>query len=512
MKHIFITLSLLIFLQNLNVNAFNILAIFPYQGKSHFIVFKKYLQELAHRGHNVTVISYFPEQKPANNYHDITLVENTHTVENSLPVERSFLDLFGIIYYLVSSGIQNCEVLLANEQVQRLIKDKPKFDVTVVEQFNTDCGLGIAYKLGAPVIGTASHILMPWHYQRFGIPFNPSFVPFHFIDGGTKPTLYQRVEISFFDILFRLFYKFYGQRSSQSTLSKYFDDVPPLENLGREIKFMLLGHHFTLTGSRLFPANVIEVGGYHVAKAKPLPQDLKKFIEESEHGIIYISFGSVVKGSSMNEEQLKVMIDVMSESPQRFIWKWENKMLLADTKKLYVSKWLPQVDILAHPKTVAFFSHAGLGSTIEAIHYGVPMVAMPIIGDQPANAASIQESGLGVKIDVRDLTKDNLLAAFKTVLDPEFHIKVKELSRAWHDRPMSPLDTAVFWTEYVARNSNFTFRTAAADVPLHQYLNLDIACVFITIFILTISVFKVIASTFCLKKKTVNEKKKSKRN
>ncbi|KAI8432273.1 hypothetical protein MSG28_004706 [Choristoneura fumiferana] len=50
-----------------------------------------------------------------------------------------------------------------------------------------------------------------------------------------------------------------------------------------------------------------------------------------------------------------------------------------------------------HPNTLAFFSHAGMGGTTEAIHFGVPIVAMPVLGDQPANGAAIEESGLGVQ-------------------------------------------------------------------------------------------------------------------
>lgn len=55
------------------------------------------------------------------------------------------------------------------------------------------------------------------------------------------------------------------------------------------------------------------------------------------------------------------------------------------------------------------------------------------------------------------------------------------MSKAWHDRPISAMDTAIFWTEYAARHSNFTFRTAAADVPTYQYLNLDVALIFTAI-------------------------------
>lgn len=83
----------------------------------------------------------------------------------------------------------------------------------------------------------------------------------------------------------------------------------------------------------------------------------------------------------------------------------------------------PDIEVLwlvaGHPKVVAFFSHAGMGGTTEAIHFGVPIVAMPIFGDQPSNAASIEESGLGVQIQYRDLNKANLLTVFKEVLDPE---------------------------------------------------------------------------------------------
>lgn len=58
-----------------------------------------------------------------------------------------------------------------------------------------------------------------------------------------------------------------------------------------------------------------------------------------------------------------------------------------------------------------------MGGTTEAIHFGVPMVAIPVIGDQPSNAAAVEESGLGVTLQIRDLTKNNLVAALKKVLD-----------------------------------------------------------------------------------------------
>nr|XP_049700701.1 uncharacterized protein LOC110384519 [Helicoverpa armigera] len=487
----------------------NILGIFPYHGKSHFIVFRVFLRELAKRGHNVTVISHFPEQDPPTNYHDISLAGSIKAIEGEAPFESSYFTLFLVSLYLATTGVDNCKVLLADDKVQRLIKEKPKFDVIVVEQFNSDCALGIAYKFQAPVVGIMSHILMPYHYERLGVPYNPAYVPFHFLEGGTKPSLYHRVERTIFDFYFRMLNRYYTQRSNQNTLAQYFDDIPPLEELGREIKFLLLYHNFILTGSRLFPSNVIEVGGFHVVDAKPLTGDLKKFVEEAEHGVIYISFGSIVKASTMPAEKVQEVLNVMKQLPQRFVWKWEDKTLMVDKDKLYTNSWLPQVDILAHPKTLAFLSHAGNGGTTEAIHYGVPMVAMPVGGDQPANAAAIEESGLGVQLQIRDLNQENLLNAFKKVLDPKFRQRVKEVSKAWHDRPLSPLDTAVYWTEFAAKYPNFNFRTAAADVPFYQYINLDVAAVFITIISLILIALRTALKVCCGRKESKGKNTKS---
>ncbi|CAH2090412.1 unnamed protein product [Euphydryas editha] len=490
------------------VHSLNILGVFPYQGKSHFFAFKPYIEELVARGHNVTVISVFPREKPMKNYHDISLGDKVKILKDEFQLQRSYYSIFKISLFLVSTGIENCRTMLADKNVQNLVKSSAKFDVTLVENFNSDCGLGLAYKIGAPVVGLSSCVLMPWYYNRFGIPYNPSYVPFLLLEGGTKPSLYQRVERTVFDFYFKNLYKWYSQRIDQNTLAQYFDDIPPLEELGRNIKFLLIYTNFVLNGPSLTTSNVIEVGGYHITKPKPLPDDLKKFIEESEHGVIYISFGSVFKAASTPKDKVETIIAALSELPQRVIWKWEAKSLPGNPKNIYFSKWLPQNDILADPKVLAFYSHCGLLGTTEAIYHGVPMVAMPIFGDQPSNAAAVEESGLGVQIQLNELTKTKLIEKFRTVLDPSFRERVKILSKAWHDRPISAMDSAIYWTEYAARHNNFTFRSAAADVPLYQYLCLDVIVVLIVLFVAFAAIIKTLVSFLLLRKSSVTKDKK----
>lgn len=53
-------------------------------------------------------------------------------------------------------------------------------------------------------------------------------------------------------------------------------------------------------------------------------------------------------------------------------------------------QWAPQNDVLAHPQTKVFVTHAGSNSIYEAAYHATPVVAMPFFGDQHHNAAKVQ--------------------------------------------------------------------------------------------------------------------------
>ncbi|WP_406737544.1 OleI family self-immunity macrolide glycosyltransferase [Streptomyces sp. NBC_00853] len=74
-----------------------------------------------------------------------------------------------------------------------------------------------------------------------------------------------------------------------------------------------------------------------------------------------------------------------------------------------VHRRVPQLDVLA--RADAFVTHAGMGSVMEAVHHGVPMVAVPKSADQPMNAQSIARLGLGSFLPPEDVDADALRAA-----------------------------------------------------------------------------------------------------
>ncbi|GAP55121.1 uncharacterized UDP-glucosyltransferase YjiC [Arthrobacter sp. Hiyo6] len=62
-----------------------------------------------------------------------------------------------------------------------------------------------------------------------------------------------------------------------------------------------------------------------------------------------------------------------------------------------------------------FLTHAGMNSTMEALYFGVPLVAFPQQPEQEATARRIEELGLGRRLETADLTAASLLQTVSEV-------------------------------------------------------------------------------------------------
>ena len=83
----------------------------------------------------------------------------------------------------------------------------------------------------------------------------------------------------------------------------------------------------------------------------------------------------------------------------------------------------------AHPQVKAFVYHCGINGVFEAIYHGVPVVGLPLFGDQSGNIARLVSRGMGVKLDAPTLTSDQLVEAINTVIsDPRLVILLRVIS------------------------------------------------------------------------------------
>lgn len=72
--------------------------------------------------------------------------------------------------------------------------------------------------------------------------------------------------------------------------------------------------------------------------------------------------------------------------------------------------------VLAHPNVKLFISHGGLLSTIETIYHGVPILGIPVFGDQETNVANAVHNGFALGLPYRDLTEEKLARALDELL------------------------------------------------------------------------------------------------
>ena len=62
---------------------------------------------------------------------------------------------------------------------------------------------------------------------------------------------------------------------------------------------------------------------------KPFPAEDKigEFLDKSKNGVVFMSFGSIIKASVMPIENKDIILKVFARFPQYdFIWKWEEEL------------------------------------------------------------------------------------------------------------------------------------------------------------------------------------------
>ncbi|XP_040822605.1 UDP-glucuronosyltransferase 2B16-like isoform X1 [Ochotona curzoniae] len=420
------------------------------------------------------------------------------------PLWNQFFIEYSDIYESLCKEVVFSKKLMAKLQAS-------KFDIVLSDPF-APCGELLAELLHIPLVYSL-RFTPGYTYEKYsgGLLFPPSYVPIIGSDLSGKMTFMERVK----NMLFMLYFDFWFQTFNEKRWDQFCSEA-----LGRPVTFSelmgkadmwLIRSYWDLEFPRPLLPNVEFVGGLHCKPAKPLPKDMEDFVQSSgEEGVVVFSLGSMV--SNMTEERTNVIASALAQLPQKVLWRFDGKKPNTLGSNTQIYKWIPQNDLLGHPKTKAFVTHGGANGIYEAIHHGVPMVGLPLFGEQPDNVAHIAAKGAALRLNWKTMSSTELANALKTVInDPSYKENIMKLSRIHHDQPMKPLDRAVFWIEHVMRHKGAKhLRVAAHDLTWYQYHSLDVigfllACVAIIIYL----VIKLCLLAF---QKVVNTGKKTKRD
>ncbi|XP_075985930.1 UDP-glucosyltransferase 2-like [Anticarsia gemmatalis] len=485
--------------------AARILAVFPAPSISHQVVFRPLTQELAKRGHEVIVVTpdpAFPKGGAPPNLTEIDVHDISYNLwaETLLEASRgNENDILAQMNALMDTMTLVAEAQMMDKQVQDILHDKKqKFDLIIIEA-NVWPALIYSHIYKVPTIQFSSFDVFADSYGMVGAPVHPLLYPCMIRQRINNPTKWEKItELFKHYVVLGVFNR--AKHNGHAMLKKHYgDDLPSMDELIKNVHMVFLNINPIFLGIRPVPPNVIHLGGLHQKPEKELPADLKSYLDSSKNGVIYISFGTNVDPTILPPERIQILVETVSKLPYNVLWKWNNDELPGRTDNVRISKWLPQSDLLKHPNVKLFVTQGGLQSTDEAITAGVPLIAMPMLGDQWFNAEKYEYHGIGIRLDFESLTVEKFTSAINKILKEDSYrrniVKLRELIA---DEPMKPLDRAVWWTEYVIRHGGAKhLQSPAAHISWAEYLELELVFLILAVFsVVCILVFIMLRSLY----------------
>ena len=132
----------------------------------------------------------------------------------------------------------------------------------------------------------------------------------------------------------------------------------------------------------------------------------------SDSALIYLSLGSL---GSADVELMKRLISILGKTNHRFIVsKGPQHSSFEVAENMYGAEFLPQTKII--PQVDLVITHGGNNTVTEAIHFGKPMIVLPLFWDQYDNAQRVDETGFGVRLNTYSFTDSELTEAVERLL------------------------------------------------------------------------------------------------
>uniref|UniRef100_A0A3P9LIR2 UDP-glucuronosyltransferase n=1 Tax=Oryzias latipes TaxID=8090 RepID=A0A3P9LIR2_ORYLA len=483
--------------------------VFPAEG-SHWINMDILLQALHSRGHSLTVLRsskswYIKEHAP--HYKSFTvpversmdqklitefITEFIHFQRGALPI-TSFLHMsLGMIGKLREAHEPVGEFVTAAMNDKALMKtlNESKFDVMLTDP----CwggGVILAKYLNLPLVFNVRW-LVP-EEAHFAIAPSPlSYVPIVGSGNTDRMNFFQRVKNMFLYLVTQLQSYTAVNYVYQPICDKYLGPDHDFNRLVLDADIWLMRTDFVFDYPRPTMPNVVYMGGFQCKPAKPLPEHLEEFVQSSgEHGVIIMSLGTFV--SELPDDLANEIAAAFAKLPQKVIWRYKGKRPASLGNNTLVVDWMPQNDLLGHPKIKLFVAHGGTNGVQETLYHGVPVVGLPLFFDQYDNLLRLQERGGAKILSISTVDKDDsFLKAIQEVLtEPSYRMNMQRLSRLHRDQPVKPMDKALFWIEFVMRHKGAAHLKAQSyNMSWFSYRSVDV------VLFLTAAVLLVILTSF----------------
>uniref|UniRef100_A0A3P8VJS5 UDP-glucuronosyltransferase n=1 Tax=Cynoglossus semilaevis TaxID=244447 RepID=A0A3P8VJS5_CYNSE len=491
--------------------------VFPLDG-SHWVNMKILIEELHLRGHQVTVIRttdswYIKETSPS--YTSVTLGGESgfdkeflkNFVAQLIIIQRegkSAWTRFKLELEVTQKAAEMSEKmsktivqLLENQDLIETFH-KTKFDLVLTDPAIPG-GVILAHYLGLPLV---YNVRWTSHGEgHFDIAPSPlSYIPLTGTLLSDKMNFLERVLNMVYFGFMQIQLAYCNTPYYSALIKKYIGPEASYKALFQAADLWLMRVDFVFEFPRPTMPNVIYMGGFQCKPAKPLPQHLEDFMQSSgEHGVVIMSLGTFI--GEIPHDLANEIAAAFAKLPQKVIWRYVGQRPDTLGNNTLLVDWMPQNDLLGHPKTKLFVAHGGTNGIQEAIYHGVPLLGVPLIFDQHDNFVRIAARGAGKILDFFSMNEDIFFEGLKEVLtEPSYRVNMERISRLHKDVPMKPMDTAIFWIEFVMRNKGAAhLRTESYRLPWYSYHSVDVMLFLAAAVLLILGTFVAFIRLFCFK-------------
>ncbi|AIZ48586.1 egt [Agrotis segetum nucleopolyhedrovirus B] len=485
-----------------------ILAVFPTPAYSHHSVFKVYIRALVERGHEVVVIkstnriSYtdelplFDEDNNNNEYDNQDLRRNITEIDASLSQEyfKRLMKHAGV--FRKRGLVADSGTVTAHNYVSlvRMISDQfdlpavksfidkrkhLKFDVLITEAF-IDYTLVFSHLFGdIPIIQISSGYAVAENFETMGaVSRHPVYYPNLWRDKFSGLNVWDMINEIYVEL--RLQNEFSKLADEQNRLLKlqFGADTPTIQELRNRVQLLFVNTHAVFDNNRPVPPSVQYLGAIHLVDKRPQPLFgmVREVLDNATEGAVYVSFGSGISTEEMETEFIEMLLRTFRALPYTILWKYDGSLTNLPSN-VFIQSWFDQYNLLHHKNVRAFVTQGGVQSTDEAIDALVPLVGMPMMGDQAFNTNKYIELGIGRVVDTVHVDSHQLTDAITdAVQNPTFRKRLNELRRFIRHQAISPIHKATWYTEHVINTSSggggggTMLKTKAANVNYSDYI------------------------------------------
>ncbi|XP_037614274.1 UDP-glucuronosyltransferase 2A1-like [Sebastes umbrosus] len=499
--------------------------IIPLEG-SHWVNMDIMIQALDSQGHSVDVVRtdkswYIQDDSP--HYKAITVpVTEAFNHDFIKPILKNIIDIERGESSFWSFASLQAEMFSAMFDIHRIMckmatnmfKDKDLMDRLKESNYDlvlTDpawgAGILLAHALKLPLVYNARWITSGEGHMALA-PTPISYIPMTGSGLTDKMTFTERVKNLIFSLIWHAQDEFLIRPQYQAVCDHFFSPEIRYSDLLQGADLWLMRVDFVFEFPRPTMPNVVYIGGFQCKPAKPLPEHLEVFVQSSgEHGVIIMSLGTFV--NELPADITNEIAAAFAKLPQKVIWRHKGARPATLGNNTLIVDWMPQNDLLGHPKIKLFVAHGGTNGVQEAIYHGVPIVGLPLFFDQHDNLLRLKDRGAAKVLTLAAVDKDNnFLKAIQEVLnEPSYKTNMQRLSRLHRDQPITPLDNALFWIEFVMRHKGAAhLRTESYRLPWYSYHSVDVILSFLAttaaITFLPLVLFRFVCLEKCLKRKT----------